>query len=484
MQIGQGCKNLELYNCIGTADAPFLVPDGAVGKVYRNNVEVGTGGAGVTVEQDLSSNSQTSVPSVAAVKSVANAKAPLVSPTFTGAPTAPTPLAGTASNAVATTQFVQQALGSRRVVVNGPTQRYLQISNEVFNFCRVTSDKPATIEILNDSGTQGGVIPIGSFFFVRQGTATGTWTIKANTDANANAPATLVYHNCSATTSAIYDTLRVEKIAANTWLVSPVEGTGAASPAPAAGGIDYANSVAHSADTTLTASDLNKLHVLSGPNFTLTLPNPAAGGRLRIQVDEEAAGLYTVIGSSAAKIAGRPARAYWAGESAELVGDGTNWTILSGVRRAMSATLSLGGTGNVSRPAGDYYLLPYATVVSRNCPDAFLRAGGGYNILREGKYLPLAEALYYFPQPNGDCELLILQNDALNAKTVNKFGYTGAQFNDVYAAQPTATKPMELNASDFLVVRHYIETAGTLQNPSSAGYVQLIGTFSISEQLD
>ena len=86
--------------------------------------------------------------------------------------------------------------------------------------CRIENDYfQVNYDYANGSYT-GLLPPIGSFFYLRHGT--GSWTINAGTDQGNQPATTVLYHNCTNTTSQQYDTLKVERIAANTWLVTPV----------------------------------------------------------------------------------------------------------------------------------------------------------------------------------------------------------------------------------------------------------------------
>lgn len=197
----------------------------AVPSVAAVKAAVAAGGSSVTVEQNLSSNSTTSVPSVAAVSTAVSAKAPLASPVFTGTPTAPTPAVGSANTSLATTAFVRGAGFARPTFAPQGPNNY-QLFGETFNFCRLSGSAALTFEIMSDAvmRSYGNTVATGSFFFLRQNTATGTWTLRAST--YDSTPPTLYYKNCTATTTGLYDTLRIENIATNTWLVTPVEGTG------------------------------------------------------------------------------------------------------------------------------------------------------------------------------------------------------------------------------------------------------------------
>jgi hypothetical protein len=88
--IGDNCQYVEVYNCKGTSAAPFVIPANTRNAIYRNNALVGPDPAAVVIEQNLTSNSATSVPSVAAVKAAIAAGGDVI------------PLAGTTPNAPVT----------------------------------------------------------------------------------------------------------------------------------------------------------------------------------------------------------------------------------------------------------------------------------------------------------------------------------------------------------------------------------------------
>ena len=100
IQFGDNCKRVRVIDTQGVdANTLFQIPAGTTDVTYLNGTAVTTTATSVTVEQDLTSNSTTSVPSVAAVKAAVSATMLTSVPVFTviadGAQTITLPKAGT-----------------------------------------------------------------------------------------------------------------------------------------------------------------------------------------------------------------------------------------------------------------------------------------------------------------------------------------------------------------------------------------------------
>lgn len=89
-----------------------------------------------------------------------------------------------------------------------------------------TSTSDLTCRIENDY-TQGALDgsftppPNGTTYYLRQSPNGGKWTVTPGSDAGGQSAPTLIFKGCIATTQRPYETLKVEKFAANTWLITP-----------------------------------------------------------------------------------------------------------------------------------------------------------------------------------------------------------------------------------------------------------------------
>lgn len=111
---------------------------------------IATGATKVTVDSALSSTSTNPVQNKAVDTALA-AKAPLASPTFTGAPKAPTAAAGTNTTQLATTEFVTNAVNtalSAAMTYKGAAAKYSDITS--------TSYKAGWCWIVSTAGTFAG----------------------------------------------------------------------------------------------------------------------------------------------------------------------------------------------------------------------------------------------------------------------------------------------------------------------------------------
>lgn len=108
------------------------------------------------------------------------------------------------------------------------------------------------------------------------------------------------------------------------------------------GGVATAGEVAHSGTTTLTSSDLGRMHACTVSSaYTITLPTPVgvAGLQIGLRVVPSSTNLLTVA-TAAGNIDGVSTRIMWAGESAFLESDGTNWVKIGGRTLPMMATVA------------------------------------------------------------------------------------------------------------------------------------------------
>lgn len=143
---------------------------------------------------------------------------------------------------------------------------------------------------------------------------------------------------------------------------------------------------------TLTATDLDRVHVCSGTTADYTVTLPTAGGVAGQWIGfRMAAGLtrlVTLDGTAAETIDGVATRLMWAQEAAILASDGTGWCKIAGKPRPMSAIVrrNANQTG-VANTVGTPILLnasendPVGSIVDTTNNRLIVRRTGNYLIL-------------------------------------------------------------------------------------------------------
>ena len=138
---------------------------------------------------------------------------------------------------------------------------------------------------------------------------------------------------------------------------------------------------------TATTSTWNKCTATSA-NYALTLPaaSAASGLMVGILIAPSSTALVTVTAAGSDKIDGSATQIMWAGESAQLYSDGTNWFKVAGKTIPMMATL--GFSTNQTFAVNTNVLLTWTTIISNGAPASFT-AGSALSklaVLRPGKY--------------------------------------------------------------------------------------------------
>jgi hypothetical protein len=119
---------------------------------------------------------------------------------------------------------------------------------------------------------------------------------------------------------------------------------------------------------TVTAT-INKLHVCSGTTSNYTVNLPAASGNagqfLAFIMDAALTKFVTLDGNASEKIDNALSRIMWAGETAILYCDGSNWFKIAGRSLSMACTISQTG-GNQSISASTVTLVSIDTIILDN----------------------------------------------------------------------------------------------------------------------
>jgi hypothetical protein len=140
--------------------------------------------------------------------------------------------------------------------------------------------------------------------------------------------------------------------------------------------------------TALSTSAFGKLHVCSGTSadYTVTLPDPTsnANGIIALSMAPGLTKLVTIAQHASETIDGTASRIMWAGETAILRTDGTNWFKLSGKSIPFAAVLQQTTTQSIS---GSYTQTVIKMDAQASGPAAMFDGTNGVgNILRGGVY--------------------------------------------------------------------------------------------------
>lgn len=149
------------------------------------------------------------------------------------------------------------------------------------------------------------------------------------------------------------------------------------------------NIIANVVETSITGTAtlaVSTAYVCSGSSYTVTLPTASgnAGKMISVRMANSLTGRVTLDGNSTETINGSQTRIMWAGESAILISDGTEWLKLGGVSKPMSARMRR-TTSSGSLTNNDY------TAISLNATDYDFGGmadtiNGRINILRPSLY--------------------------------------------------------------------------------------------------
>jgi hypothetical protein len=153
---------------------------------------------------------------------------------------------------------------------------------------------------------------------------------------------------------------------------------------------DYLSALtgAEIAITTTATLTINRQHLISGTSADYTVTLPAASGNadnfIGIRISPVATKLFTLDGNGSEKIDEALTKIMWAGESAMLYCDGSNWFKVAGKTIPMTAKLYLGTTQSL--PNSTLTVVFLDTVASNPTGLMANTANNRIDILRPGKY--------------------------------------------------------------------------------------------------
>lgn len=208
--------------------------------------------------------------------------------------------------------------------------------------------------------------------------------------------------------------------------------------------------VSISAATTLTSASIGKMYVctVTTTGYTLTLPTPVGNtsAQIGVRIVSTANQLLT-LATSAGNIDGLATRIMWAGESAILESDGTNWIKISGKTRPMNCYYQ--SATSISVVTSTLTLLPLDSV-GRDNTGLMAAVAGRISINRSGLYSVKARSgLNNAPANSIRCITIAYKNGTTGAVQQENNAVIG-QF---YAS--TSSDDVALVVTDYLQLQFY-----------------------------
>lgn len=237
--------------------------------------------------------------------------------------------------------------------------------------------------------------------------------------------------------------------------------------------------------TTASPSVYDTMYNCSGTssNYTVTLPAPTAKKLIGFKMDHGLTKLVTLSASSG-NIDGQSTRVMWANEVAILLGDGTNWTKITGKSVAMQCQMYQ-PSGSVSIPnAGAVFTaIPTVTVTSDNTSGLMPNTSSGLiNIPRKAFYNILVQTALATTTSSGTNAACVLVNGTTAGSLSGPQTYLGsglviapAACNFIYSG----------NANDTVQLATYMVglNGGSALSTYSSGYSQTINGINVVEIL-
>lgn len=274
----------------------------------------------------------------------------------------------------------------------------------------------------------------------------GTWTAAAALDTTG--------FRLSTNPSAGY-VLTSTSVGIGTWMPSSGGGGGTTD--------DYLSTLVNAevAVTTTATLTISKQHLISGTSADYTVTLPAASGNtgkfLSLRINPTATKVFTVDGNASETIDGALTRIMWAGESATLYCDGSNWFKIAGKTIPMYATMYK--ATNSTQPTTDTSTKVLVdTILVDNTGFMADTTNKRINIVRPGNYI-FDSAV--FVDPTGITLQRIIVDQFKNGSRL--FFNDGPQWTaNAYAIGQTPLSLWPLAASD------YVELYGVLSYSAGA----------------
>jgi hypothetical protein len=223
--------------------------------------------------------------------------------------------------------------------------------------------------------------------------------------------------------------------------------------------------------TTLTSASLGTTYVCTGTSsdYAITLPATTgnSGRTVTFIMSSALTRLVTITAAGSSTIDGSATRIMWAGESATLITDGTNWYKTAGKTIPMQAGQYKNGADQ-GIPTSSSTKLTLGTVISSNCPTAMNdTANNRIVIVRPGNYNTIASVRFKNVSITGSYEVLAYKN-GVESTIFSRYMTVG----DWGAIE--AIYPLSLVAADYVEIyaRQYTgSTQNTFANIGNGLYI-------------
>ena len=214
--------------------------------------------------------------------------------------------------------------------------------------------------------------------------------------------------------------------------------------------------------TSATTATLGRMHVCSGTsaNYTVTLPSPTgnAGKLIGLRMAAGLTKLVTIDAGSGVLINGTRTRIMWAGESAILLCDGSNWFKIAGKFVPMSCNMAR--ATSLSGGPGSLYIPMNTTISDPTGAMADTSTNYGIVFARPGTYLMLGTASYSSLVSNATNIQAKLNINGTQVRNVTANGLSGAYLSVECSHTATVSAGDALTLSTYLSLTVNLFTSG------------------------
>ncbi len=209
--------------------------------------------------------------------------------------------------------------------------------------------------------------------------------------------------------------------------------------------------------TTTATATISTQHLISGTSSNYTITLPAASGNtgkfIGFRISPTATKLFTIDGNASETIDGATTRIMWAGESATLYCDGSNWFKVAGKSIPMTVTMESTGFQSIANST-----VTTVTLESTLADNTGLMAdltNDRATILRSSVY-----SVYGICQYSGDTGYGGITAQSLNIQTRihnNGTAFLNNAFSALSGSNPSLpiSAPYALTAGDLITLRAY-----------------------------
>ena len=222
--------------------------------------------------------------------------------------------------------------------------------------------------------------------------------------------------------------------------------------------------------TTTATATISTQHLISGTTSNYTVTLPAASGNtgkfISFRISTSATKLFTIDGNASETIDGSLTRIMWAGESATLYCDGSNWFKVSGKTRPTQAKIYYTTSPAASIADATVVTTPFNSTTIDNTGLMADLTNDRINVIRPGQYIINAQ-ITYSGAANASTGV---SANSLNTQTrINKNGSLIANTSSYVASGATSypailsvTVDVAANSTDYYTTHAY-QTSGSTQ---------------------